>query len=69
MNPEACEVCGSTNVKEIRCKLICQNCGTILRSCADLLFDMEKSTVTERYRPGAVGEPVGGCGRFLTIFC
>lgn len=31
-----CEVCGSTNVKEIKCKLICQNCGTILRSCADL---------------------------------
>ena len=37
MNPEVCDVCGSTDVKEIKCKLICQNCGTILRSCADLL--------------------------------
>lgn len=36
MATEVCEVCGSTNVKEIKCKLICQNCGTILRSCADL---------------------------------
>ena len=33
---EVCDVCGSTNVKEIKCKLICQNCGTILKSCADL---------------------------------
>lgn len=36
MPAEVCDVCGSTNVKEIKCKLICQNCGTILRSCADL---------------------------------
>jgi len=36
MPDEVCDVCGSTNVKEIKCKLICQNCGTILRSCADL---------------------------------
>jgi hypothetical protein len=33
---EVCEVCGSTNIKEIKCKLVCLNCGTILRSCADL---------------------------------
>jgi len=31
-----CDICGSTNVKEIKCKVICQNCGTILKSCADL---------------------------------
>ncbi|MFL5578333.1 MAG: hypothetical protein ACJ79S_20455 [Gemmatimonadaceae bacterium] len=31
-----CDVCGSTDVREIRCKVICGNCGTILRSCADL---------------------------------
>jgi hypothetical protein len=36
MAEETCDVCGSTNIKEIKCKLICQNCGTILRSCADL---------------------------------
>jgi ribosomal protein L37AE/L43A len=36
MEVEVCDVCGSTNVKEIKCKLICQNCGTILKSCADL---------------------------------
>jgi hypothetical protein len=33
---EVCDICGSTNVKEIKCKVICQNCGTILKSCADL---------------------------------
>ena len=31
-----CDVCGSTLVVEIKCKVICQNCGTILKSCADL---------------------------------
>jgi len=36
MSEETCDVCGSTNIKEIKCKLVCQNCGTILRSCADL---------------------------------
>jgi hypothetical protein len=36
MSIEACDICGSTNVKEIKCKVICQNCGTILKSCADL---------------------------------
>ena len=36
MNVEVCDVCGSTNIKEIKCKLICQNCGTILKSRADL---------------------------------
>jgi hypothetical protein len=33
---EICDVCGSANLKEIKCKLVCQNCGTILRSCSDL---------------------------------
>jgi hypothetical protein len=37
MATEVCDVCGSTNVLEIKCKVICQNCGTILKSCADLL--------------------------------
>ena len=31
-----CDICGSADVKEIKCKVICQNCGTILRSCGDL---------------------------------
>ncbi|HWJ21958.1 MAG TPA: hypothetical protein VNS52_06365 [Gemmatimonadaceae bacterium] len=31
-----CDVCGSTDVREIKCKVICANCGTILQSCADL---------------------------------
>ena len=31
-----CDICGSTDVQEIRCKVICRNCGTILQSCADL---------------------------------
>jgi Zinc-finger of RNA-polymerase I-specific TFIIB, Rrn7 len=45
MNVEVCDVCGSTNVKEINCKVICQNCGTILRSCADLLHSMKINSV------------------------
>jgi hypothetical protein len=36
MEAEVCDVCGSTNIKEIKCKVICLNCGTILKSCADL---------------------------------
>jgi hypothetical protein len=36
MATDVCEVCGSTNVKEIKCKVICQNCGTILKTCSDL---------------------------------
>jgi rubredoxin len=36
MAEETCDVCGSTNIKEIKCKVVCQNCGTILKSCADL---------------------------------
>jgi hypothetical protein len=31
-----CDICGSTDVTEVKCKVICQNCGTILKSCADL---------------------------------
>jgi len=33
---DECDVCGSPDLAEIRCKLICRNCRTILRSCADL---------------------------------
>jgi hypothetical protein len=36
MLAEVCDVCGSSDIKEIKCKVICQNCGTILESCADL---------------------------------
>jgi len=36
MTVEVCDICGSTDIKEIKCKVICQNCGTILKSCADL---------------------------------
>ncbi len=34
--PEVCDVCGSANIVEIKCKVMCRNCGTILRSCSDL---------------------------------
>ena len=36
MTIDVCEVCGSTNVKEIKCKMVCLNCGTILKTCSDL---------------------------------
>jgi hypothetical protein len=39
---EVCDICGSTDVREIKCKVICQNCGTILRSCADLSIISDK---------------------------
>lgn len=32
---EACVVCGSGEIRWRNCKLICHNCRTILRSCAD----------------------------------
>ena len=31
-----CDVCGSTELVEIRCKTICRECRTILRTCSDL---------------------------------
>jgi len=34
--PAQCDICGSTDVREIKCKVVCGNCGTILKSCADL---------------------------------
>jgi hypothetical protein len=33
---ETCDVCGSTDLREIRCKVICGSCRTIVKSCADL---------------------------------
>ena len=33
---EACPVCGMTTLEELRCKVICANCRTIVQSCADL---------------------------------
>jgi len=49
MPAEVCDICGSTNVKEIKCKVVCQNCGTILKSCADLAVP----TPTEVNRNGS----------------
>jgi hypothetical protein len=34
--PNACDVCGSTDLAEIRCKIVCRNCKTILQTCSDL---------------------------------
>jgi hypothetical protein len=33
---EACDLCGATALVERKCKVICMNCGSILRTCADL---------------------------------
>lgn len=35
----SCPVCGATSLQEIRCKVICLNCRTIVQSCADLSAD------------------------------
>jgi len=36
---EVCEVCGSADIRQFKCKVICQNCGAILRTCSDLVED------------------------------
>ena len=33
---ETCDVCGSTDLWWRNCKLLCRNCGSIVKSCADL---------------------------------
>lgn len=33
---ESCEICGSQRLTWRSCKLICSNCRSILKSCADL---------------------------------
>ncbi|MEO6443667.1 MAG: hypothetical protein ABIZ91_09350 [Gemmatimonadaceae bacterium] len=33
---ETCPVCGSPELRDIRCKIICLNCRSIVKSCADL---------------------------------
>jgi len=37
---EACDVCGSTDIQAFKCKLICRNCGAVLRTCSDLMADI-----------------------------
>jgi len=33
--PTECDVCGSTDLVEIQCKVVCRNCRTILQTCSD----------------------------------
>ena len=33
---DACDLCGAPALVERKCKVICRNCGAILRTCADL---------------------------------
>jgi hypothetical protein len=33
---DECPVCGQPALVEVRCKVICTNCRTIVKSCADL---------------------------------
>jgi rubredoxin len=48
---EVCDVCGSTDIREIKCKVICGNCGTILKSCADLISRQESHLSRNRRLP------------------
>ena len=34
---EVCDVCGSTEIRPFKCKLVCLNCGAILKTCSDLV--------------------------------
>ena len=42
--PDSCDVCGSTNLLAIKCKVVCRNCGAILRTCSDLDYRIASST-------------------------
>jgi hypothetical protein len=33
---DVCDLCGSDDVVWIQCKLMCRNCGSLVKSCADL---------------------------------
>lgn len=33
---DVCDVCGREALYELRCKVVCGNCRSIVRSCADL---------------------------------
>lgn len=33
---ETCDICGSADVRWVKCKLVCGNCRAIVKSCADL---------------------------------
>ena len=33
---ECCDVCGSAALEWRKCKLVCQHCRSIVKSCADL---------------------------------
>jgi ribosomal protein L37AE/L43A len=33
---EVCDVCGSTDIRQFKCKWVCKNCGAILKTCSDL---------------------------------
>jgi hypothetical protein len=35
-DPQTCDICGSPKIVWRNCKLLCENCGTMLKSCADL---------------------------------
>lgn len=40
---EICDVCGADRVVWRRCKLICEHCGTIVLSCADLIDELPEA--------------------------
>ena len=46
MPAKVCDVCGSSDIKEIKCKVICQNCGTILQ---ELLLDLADCRLTRTF--------------------
>ena len=34
--PDACDICGSPRTVWRKCKLVCLDCSSIVKSCADL---------------------------------
>ena len=35
-DPAPCDICGVAALRWRKCKLVCENCGAINKSCADL---------------------------------
>ena len=42
---EVCDVCGSTDIRPFKCKVICLNCGAILKTCSDLLVRTDRTLI------------------------
>jgi hypothetical protein len=43
MEEDTCDRCGSARLEWRKCKQVCLDCGTIVRSCADLADEVRRA--------------------------